>query len=453
MENFPIQFYEDEYDKHLGLYQKWICGDKNQQIEKLFSMSAFQTYDPNKETDGGFVTSNYQKYAEYLYISATSILANSTEYYVRIYIDESIFHPNNLDREIWICRINKLIILDRIQIICVKFPRYYLNNANCHKELLPVMFRYLAMFDKNTSIILFRDIDNIYTDQHEYFVQEWLQRGDEVCFYMNENYKRQEVIALTPTNLILEDVYYTTILSGLWNIKKPFGSILPMSLWQKIFAYIESYTNSTHKKEYADYKHFEQRFTYGFDELALTRVLVPYLIYCDLKFYAIPIKIYDVEFLNNMFDNPLLTKFLRNVSDTETIQCVKKLIVNNYWDLYSPTAGLAQYMLCILTNIYFGIIQKKSKFYTNERFINDIKNKIIPNVLLMSVGVFTFKNYKRYNWYPLPHKPLCGSKIVSDFLETNNKITIAQWTSFTYITVDISKGPEPYPQDPDCYNI
>ena len=447
MIDFPVKFHEDEYDKRLGVYQKWISGDSSKIIEKIYSVSAFQLHLP---AFGKFFTNEYQKYAEYLVLMIDSIILRSPEWYIRIYMDESIIHPENSDSVIWNAKLTYLKTLERVQIICVKFPRYYLPN-HCHKELLPVMFRYLTLFDPNLSIILLRDIDNIYTEQHEWFVNEWLERGDDICFFMHENYKRQEVVALTTTDVILSDTYYNTILSGLWNFRKQPGTILPISLWQKIFAYIEDYTDVTLSPEYIGYRHYGQKFNYGFDELSLTRNIIPYFINQGMKIYTVPIRIYDVEFFLNLLENPSLTKFLRNLSDDATIQMIKRILIQNYWVMHTHTSGLAQYILCILTNIYFGILRKKSKYYTSETFINNIKNKVMPNVLLMSIGIFLFKNYKRYNWYPIANKIGSGSETVSNFLATNKRITIGEWTAGTYTSVTQIEPHEPQPDD--SYNI
>lgn len=438
MDKFPLTFHKEEYNEHLGVYQKWIHGEKHRQIEKIYSMSAFQEYYEST----GFVTADYQKYAEYLYISVMSIIKNSDDWFVRIYMDESILHPQNPDVGIWKEKLTLLKQQPLVQIVCIKFPRYYLST-NCHKELLAVMFRYLTLFDPNVSISLFRDIDNVYTEQHDYFVDKWLEQGNDICFFMNEHYKRQQLCGLTTTNTVLENTYYNTILSGIWNIRKPLNTIFPISIWQKMFAYIESFTDCTSKPEYITYKHYGTRFTYGFDELALTRVALPIFIQLNLTIYNIPIKIYDVDFFNNMFENPLLIKFLRNLSDDTTIQTIKQIMIHNYWEMYTKNAGLAQYILCILTNIYFGIITKKSKFYKNEIFINNIKNKIIPNALLMAIGTFTFKNYNRYNWYPVQGKDSCGSAIVSKFLLTNKKITLSEWTADSELSVEAPVVPIP----------
>lgn len=447
MENFPIEFTNSEYDKSLGLYQKFLAGNKLQNIEKLYSMSAFQLY--NKQQ--GFIpSSEYHKYAEYMYLSISAILTNTTDWYVRVYIDESILHPLNPDMPLWKSKLQLLIQNDRVQLVCVKFPRYYLS-IGCHPDLLAVMFRYLPLFDENVSVMLFRDIDNIYTNQHQYFVDKWLGRNDDICIYINEHYKRQQLCDITKNNIILENIYHNTILSGLWNIRKPFGTIFSKTIWQKMFAYTEDYTRCTTNPAYKNYKLYDTKFLYGFDELALTRVAFPIFIQMNLTIYTIPIRIYDIEFFKNMFENPALGKFLRNVSDNDTIEIIKKIMIDKYWEMYDENAGLAQYILCILTNIYFGIIMKKSPFYQNERLINTIKNKIIPNALLMAIGIFTFKNYNKYNWYHIDGKSSCGADVVNKFLTTNKKITLEEWTANSNL-INVPQIPPQIPP-PNTYNI
>lgn len=423
----PIVYTENEYNPSLGLYQKWLHGNPEQQIEKMYSMSAFQFY--TKKT--GFVEQyEYQKYAHYLDVSIMSIINNTKEWYVRIYIDESVLSDSNPDSKIWKTKLEKFKTLSRVQIICVKFPRYYIEESNNHQGLLAVMFRYLTLFDPNVSIVLFRDVDNVWTEQHHYFVDTWLERKDNVCLFLNEHYKRQQVSDLTPTDVILEDKYYITLLSGLWNIRKDFGFQFPYSMWQKIFAYIESYTDFVFNPDYKDYKFYGIRFEYGFDELALSRVVLPNFIEMGLTFYAIPIKIYDVEIFNNLFDNPLLKKFINNVAEPSTQEIVKKIMIENYWSMHTSNAGLSQYILCILTNIYFNIIVGKNKFYKSESFVNGLKDRVYTSPLLMSLGLFTFKNFEKYNWYNTDSKT-GGNEIVKKFTTTNKRITLEEFTAYS----------------------
>jgi len=440
MYEFPVSFYRNEYDRTLGLYQKWLHGDKTQQIEKLYSMSAFQSYDI--VTESFIKMDNYHKYAEYLYESVSSIIKSDIDeqYHVRIYIDESILNPLNQDKDLWVSKLDLICALPRIQIICIKFPLYYVNGY--HKELLPVMFRYLTLFDENVSVALFRDIDNVYTPQHQYFIDNWLDRGDDICLYMNEFYKRQEVVGLSDTGVIHAEKYYNTILSGLWNIKKPMGTVFSKTLWQKMFAYIEEYTKPTSNIKYINNPRYGTKFAYGFDELTLTRVLMPIFIEIGLTIYAIPTRIWDTDFFTNLLENSVLRKFIPRLSNKDTIKCIKYILIEKYWDMTSENAGLAQYVLCILVNIYFKIIIKQSKYFTDITLINNIKNKILPNTVLMGIGLFTFKNYKKYS-------VANANKVVDKFMLTGEKITLNEWTSNS-ILGDDCPGPHP---PPDHYYI
>jgi hypothetical protein len=442
---YPFNFSQDEYDATLGIYQKWVYGDPNQIIDKIYSMSVFQYYDTamKKYSKSG----DYHKYCDYLLLSLQSIMRNTPEWYVRLYIDDTIIHPNNPDRDIWESKLRLVLKMPRVQIIAIKFPKYYIDGH--HKDLLTVMFRYLALFDKNLSIILFRDVDNIYTSQHQYFVDKWLESGKDIFVYMNNKYTRQQMLDLVPasgdSNVILENKHYNIIFGGLWNIRKPSDYIFPKSLWQKMFVYTESYTAFTSNKEYIDSNKYDIKFMYGFDELALSRVLVPIFISMDLSFYAVPIKIYDTSVFKIMFEDPTIKKFLLRVSDKPTLTRIESIIMKEYWVMTSDTAGLAQYCLCILCNIYFGVLMGKSP-YLDTSLINNIKTRIMPNSLLMGIGIFTFKNFKKFKWFPDGKNTgrLSGSEIVDRFLATGARLTLDDWTA----GMDPSLPPPP-PEEPE----
>jgi hypothetical protein len=417
-----MEFTKGEYNKDLGCYLKWVHGSRDQVVEKMYSISAFHFF------TSGYIKASYNKYAEYLEQSVVSIMNNEPEWAVRVYTDPSIYSANNPDNKLWMQVLAELIKYDRVQIVCIKMPRYFDDEVGCHSGLLPVMFRYLTLFDPNVGVCLFRDIDNIWTEQHQYFINKWLAGGEDICLFLNQDYKRQQAEGLYRDGVMLESKYYNTILSGLWSIRKPIGAQFNPSLWWRIFAYIESYTDFVNLPEYKDYQLYGVRFIYGFDELALTRVLMPIFINMGLTFYAIPIKIYDVDYFNNLFDEPALGKFLKYLTYGADLSTIKSITINNYWHMGGANAGLSQYMLCILTSIYFNLIIGKSK-YKNGVLINTLRDRVYPVPLLMSLGIFTFKNYKKYNWFPLEGKSQSGSGIVNNFLKENKKITLDEFAA------------------------
>lgn len=447
-----MNFSDNDYHPELGCYLRWLHGNPNKRINKMYSMSAFHFY----ASDVGYVQhTEYYKYAQYMELSIMGIIFNEPEYYVRLYVDASIFSKLNTENHIWRKKINLFKRYPRIQIIAVKMPRYYLDDSQSHQGLLPVMFRYLPLFDPNVSIIIFKDIDNIWTQQNLYFTNLWLDSGKDVQLFLNENYKRQQIESLSYTDTILENKFYTTILSGMWGLRKPLNTIYSYSFWQKMFAYNETYTDIVFNQEYFDnnYKYYGVRFTYGFDELMMSRVLIPLLINNGKTFYAIPIRIYDTDYFKNLF-HPTINKFLiAIIDDKKIIDMVKKIILNKYWDLNSDNTGLAQYLLCLITNIYFKIINNDSnKFITNEWIQNVIKYKIYPQPLLMGLGIFTFKNFKKFQWYNYYNDiDYSGTNTINKLIIDGELLTISDLTAGVYDTIPDDSDPDPAPDNP--YNI
>ena len=437
-----INFLSKEYIPELGCYIKWLHGEP-QPIEKIYCLTAFHFFSKN----GGYVQNyEYQKYAEYMYLSILSILNSTTDWYVRLYIDESLLSDLNAENKIWKQKIELLFFSPRIQILCVRMPRYFNIESECHQGLLPVMFRYLALFDKNTSIILFRDIDNIWTEQHHYFVEKWLNEGTEDIFlFMNEKYKRQEIKELTKTGVILGTDFYTSILSGLWNIRKKIGYIFPYLLWYRMFAYIEYSTEFVYDKKYENCEYYRNRFTYGFDELMLTRIALPLFLDMGLKVYAIPIIIYDTDYMKNLFDEPSLHKFFKVLTLPQNISIIRNISIENYWHMNTVNAGLSEYILCILTNIYFKIITENTYFSNNSVFMNTLKYKIYNAPLLMGIGLFVFKNYNKYIWFS-NNGIHGGSSIVNKFINNISRLSIQELTSNS----DLSNGGDG--SEPNYYN-
>jgi hypothetical protein len=412
-----IEFLENEFDSRTGVYQKWIQGDPCQKIEKMFSMSVFHTYNRKDKYAKSF---QYNKYAEYMKVSVLSIIENTTDWYVRIYYDESLFSDLNTERLVWK---DKFQYFDnpRIQLICIKFKRYYISPQHPHPGLLPVIFRYLPMFDPNTSIVLYRDVDNIWLDQHIYFTDKWIQSNKDICLFLNPNYKRREMCAFNKDEIITRGGPYVNLMSGIWNTRKKMGSIYPISIWYKLFAYIEQTTDFVFDETYKDSKYYKTRFLYGFEEIAISRIILPIFIDMGFEFYILPVKIYDTMYVKKLFSPPL-HNLLKDITDVD-INFIENTINNKYWDMFNNTCGLSQYILCIITNIYFELITKPNKY--DKDVIDYIKNVAYPNPFLISVGLFTFSNYKKYNWYSIKGiKTTGGVDLVRKFIDRGEKLTL-----------------------------
>ena len=72
-----------------------------------------------------------------------------------------------------------------------------------HQYLLPTMFRYLALFDDTINICAFRDIDNVWTEQDFYILEEWISSDKTYIIYLDENYEKQEITSLSGKNEVI----------------------------------------------------------------------------------------------------------------------------------------------------------------------------------------------------------------------------------------------------------
>jgi hypothetical protein len=404
------KFTRDNFNPKLGCHLYWIKGNPRKYIREIYSMSIFQTY--SRETGYNLDHSQkYHKYAQYLELSVINILT-TRDVYIRLYVDNSLFTKINPDSHIWENILNLLSQFSRVQIVAVKFPQYYSESTHSHQGLLAVMFRYLALFDPNVNICHFRDIDNIWNNQHNYFVEKWLGVGAnissdsiDVLLFLNSNYKRQQIESfdIFSGNVILENKFYNTLFSGFWSIRKRGADgeegILPIYIWHYMFAYMESYTDFVNFEKYRELRYYGFRFLYGFDELVLSRITIPILLerYTETRISSIPIRVYNKEYFEELFQPELnklyMSMFSGGLSEKNTI---REIIVNRYWDMSSPTSGLAQYLLYIISNIYYRIITGQS-FIKSIQIINILKYKVYPVPFLMSVGFFVFHNFFKYS--------------------------------------------------------
>lgn len=427
---------KEEYHNELGCYIKWIHGSSDQSFPKIFCMSAFHLFTAE--------TSTYNKYAEYMLLSIESIIENS-DWAVRLYIDESLFNAENKILDVWQTNLDKLVELERVQILVIRMPQYIINEK--HIGLLPVIFRYLALFDETTMAMCFRDIDNVWTEQHTYFIAQWLNTDTDLMFFMNQDYSRQEVISIDQNGPILNNKHYTCILSGMWSVRKPQGFKFSSLIWQQMFAYNELYTDFVNDPEYESLPDYKNRFMYGFDELMLSRVMLPALLDFGLTVYAIPIKIWDVATISNLIDPPIVRKLLLSLCPTG-LPIIKQIIKDNYWHMSSPNAGLSQYLICFITNLYFQLIVKKPRKFT-ETFLATLRDRIYPVPILMGLGLFTFHNYNRYIWYPKKNtNQLNGSDLLDKFLTDYEPLSIENLT----FNSDLSNSGDGS-ETPNTYNI
>ncbi len=443
-----MEYSAAEYNKSLGCYIKWVHGDPDQVIDRLYCMSAFHFF----TRDTGFILNDkYKKYAEYLYVSVLSIVEHKDSF-VRVYFDDSVIAGANKERAVWQGIINKLKI-DNVQLVFIKMPRYYSAADQCHQGLLATLFRFLPVFDPAVRLCIFRDIDNIWTEQDDYFIDRWLNgatsgTAEDIFLFMNENYKRSEPNGLTRTDILMSAKQYNTILAGIWALKKR-QPVYDVQLWQRMFAYIETYSDVLCAPNYAGYRFYNVRFTYGCDELSLSRIFIPMVLAQGHRIFCLPIKIYDADSINSLFSNVPIGKFTKTLfgADANPTQ-LRDFTLGKYWNFMMSNAGLPQYIICLLSNIYFRIAARKSRVFKNEQIIAHIKDRVYPVPLLMGVGLFTFSNYKKYSWYTSGNVKR-GRDLVDDVVNNSLVPSLAEWTAGSDLSNNWEGVDTPTPPDTD----
>lgn len=376
------------FHPEFGLSLDYIHGDPTQSIEKCICMSVFHLF-----IDGHFVQHTvYYKYMQYLLLSVSSIQTNFPGWYVRIYLDDSVFSKQNAESELWKRAFAILKKYPRLQIVRVHFPNHYNETTRSHTGLLATMFRFLVLFDPKVKYCIFRDIDNIWTTHDLYFINEWIASGCDGMLYLDENYRKQEIQQLTPTDVIREGRDYISVFAGIWGFHTP--NPLPVTLWHRMMFYAEQQSKFVYSSRYVQYKFYKVPFIYGFEELALSRILIPKLIEMNKSFYTIPIRIWNIDAFNQLFDERVLALHEAIGLHGDTRDLVRIIITDRYWDMTSHQSGLAQFLLTILTNLYQRIITDDTRFDVYTELLCDI----YPIPFMMSLGMFVFKNFIKYTW-------------------------------------------------------
>lgn len=376
----------------LGIQTKYIIGNKNERIDKLVSMVAFHLY-----IGQNFVQHTYYyKYAQYLLESVKYILNNS-EWHVRLYIDDSLTSPKNKEKSVWIDVLELFTKYKRLQVVHVTFQQYYDKTNSCHKGLLATLFRYLVLFEDNVNVCIFRDIDNIWTEQDFYFTNQWINSGCDGVMYLDNNYRKQEITKLTQYDVLRTGEHFLSVFAGIWGYRLHYEA-LPPTLWHKLLFYTLDSNKFVYKQIYSRTKFFAIPFIYGFEELAISRVLIPELINQNKRFYVVPIKIWSIDHFKRLFNEQLESFYDEIGLQTNTRKKVEQCILQQYWDMTSCNSGKAQLLLGMLTNIYYKIITKQSKRFSSNKHLIDILINMYPKPFLMSLGLFFFKNFIKYQW-------------------------------------------------------
>ena len=353
---------------------------------KFISTSLFDAYLGNTTIP---YYKNINHYSVCLYTSIKLYLEYLPEYKIRIYGDISIDLKNNTNENL-IKLFDLINSNDRIEYYEVeqKFNNLKAINptGNKHIGLLGALFRFYILLDPNTTVNIMVDADNF---PMKTFV-------DNILTFENDN--EEGILIFKPyyyARKNLNDNCIQQILAGMSGFKKKNGFIVNPEIFIKIFKYIDNMFG-VFKKDFEDVCDnnriikYSTPFTFGFEEQALTNILVPYFLINNIKFTYVPLY-FDFGVGFNFYYNEIL-----NCLTEEYKKVIKKKLgidTDNTASLcfVNPLFGFNIHIGIILVNFVHNLLN------TNTNKINDIKvfqdDKIENLKKVLSIKGF-------YNMYP-----------------------------------------------------
>lgn len=365
-----------------------ILFDLNPKIKKnIISVCFFKLYSN--------VHRNFNEYVDGLFNLYDVVLKEKKfNFVIRLFLDISI----QQDEELFSRLVNK----ERIEIVIYKCEKYLKKESNkCNTAFFGTLVRYFPMFDfpnNDANIVLISDIDEHYhyNINMNYLNSLQLNKISDIYFLLhgdlNKNIKYNfELLYLdhiTPyilsSNIInFKRIDHNLIIDYTKNIKK---------FTQDIFTTYDYYYSICENKQ--RWLELDDKFIYGFDELFINRMLVPYLI-DNKKPYILRTKWDVIEFAKSFI------KFSNNKKQTKLIELIFKYIFDKL-NIKTKSNNLENYLNKLneidLSNsdlinkfvYYFYKVLEYNKFNKNYNFIfTDDLYKMIK--LLNIKGFINFK--------------------------------------------------------------
>ena len=316
-----------------NMLEKLLCVDivkvKNIDIygKKVISISLFDRNmeagfkeDPNSKGKG------IVEYIKCLRDAVPAYLSLFPDWIVRIYTDTSITAST---RPVVKKFLKDMKTVKAVEIFEVCMPRLKVKKKFNHVGLLSVLFRYLVLFDPTVETCFMADADNYPTIGLQIFINKWISSNKPFFAFLNS-------LPNIYSRVNKDGNCVVTIFAGMFGCKKKTGKIINPLIWENIFTYIDEYYGKflkgeiQYKKEQCEYMYGskgDDPFKFGFEEVAITNVLIPAIIECKLDIYAVPLTyhtllMYDIYLDENI--DLLTPEFLDVIKRNLRMQDFKK---------------------------------------------------------------------------------------------------------------------------------
>jgi len=348
----------------LKLTKVKAVSENRKNIKKYITTSLFDAYIGNATIPEH---KNINHYAICLYEGIKLYQKYLPDFNIRLYGDLSLLQDDNK-------HIQKLgeLIKNSENIDYIKVEQNFNETSALDKNkkkymgLLGAFYRYYILMDPNIEHCLIVDADNFPTEPFADIVKNWVNdKSNNFLIFKPLYYVRQNI-----NNSCIQQ-----ILAGMSGIKKPVNKIINPIIFKKMFEYMNIQFN-LFRNEFIDVCDgnkkikYSNPFTFGFEEQALTNILLPYFILNNLKLIIIPMYFdfgnsykffYDkiLNLVNNEYKIIIKNKIGIDSSNTQTLTYVH------------PLYGFNIHLAIILVNFIDKCIKNNKNIFTN---FNEIKN-------------------------------------------------------------------------------
>lgn len=322
---------------------------------------------------------NFEKYLTGLHFISNKIIKYNLPFEFRIFIDDTIHRDKKI--------MKYLNTIKNVQLVLYHCPTFFIDDH--HRGTFGTILRFFPMFqfkNNDSDIVICTDSDT--TDM--YFKQ--LIKG----FFLMRKYNLLENLSLFYSSSIaknqsqiFDDQVYPYIMAGLIINRIKFDSNL-------IYDYLDDILHQKTKfKNYYSHhvvqmtKKIDNKFFYGFDEIFLNNILLPYLVQNKKKiciydeysfiyqfFYIIRSPVYDVEpkIYKSFFEYILKDYHFKHRNLESSFKFVDNILYNKI--IRNKKLSDKEVQLCIrIYKFYKFVYNTNDVKYFNKNFLHYILNK------------------------------------------------------------------------------
>jgi len=405
--------------------------------KKLISLSLFNAKFISKDTP--YTYDHKEKKPPHFY---TKVLYNALKTYekylpdwtIRLYIDNTIpiygadGTTPDIDSQVSLPDETKAVLNEflnteniNLELMLVENISFIKNNK--HYKLIPVIFRYLSMFDPSVTTCFIGDIDNLCTRHLAEILKIFSTSTSKfLIFKPTSSYSRP----------YFDNKCIDNFLAGMIGFNKDIDTIINPKIWSCLLKFIDYY----YQKLYVEtgiLKHtkcttsvtLDSPFYYGFEESGFTTIFAYLINQRALPITTIPL-IFEISLIPHEFTGYCLINNIYKYVHNDLLEYISNLIGIKFFQNYKNLCILYSTMYMPIFSVIIQIIhhlyfEKITEITINNKLIQCFYNIDDPN-LVSVFNVFPFIGSYPIDFEELEHVAsvtlVYGKNISTEILDT-----------------------------------